>query len=282
MLKPSFFTNENLIELPFEFRLLFAGLWCHADRDGRLEDRPKRLKLQIFPADAVDVDAGLQALHDAGFIQRYEVNGQRYISICKFSAHQNPHHKETSAGYPQPPESLVKTQCPEKTWLAPEKPGLPGGDLGLGSGDLGLGTGDGKAAPLVVGIHSRPSNLINGSDQRRHGQHAWCDPNRGLCVPFGLHDDFVKRGQKSPEAMKAWYASVVLSLDGVPVGDDLFDFWRNQFAAWIGTVTTRSVVAATRSGDSMSAAKRSLKRELDRIAAEEGPDYAPVARQIES
>ena len=56
-IKPSFFTNEDLVELPFEDRLLFIGLWTLADREGRLEDRPKRIKMAVFPADNVDVDA---------------------------------------------------------------------------------------------------------------------------------------------------------------------------------------------------------------------------------
>jgi len=43
-LKPDFFKDEDLAVLPFEARLLFEGLWCYADKEGRLEDRPKYLK----------------------------------------------------------------------------------------------------------------------------------------------------------------------------------------------------------------------------------------------
>ena len=57
-IKPGFFKNELLAELPFEYRILLQGLWCQADRDGLLEARPKRLKAEIFPYDDVDVDAG--------------------------------------------------------------------------------------------------------------------------------------------------------------------------------------------------------------------------------
>src|SRR5262245_4448792 len=56
LLKPGFFTNEDLVELPPAARLLFAGLWTLADREGRLEDRPKRIKLAVLPYDDVDVD----------------------------------------------------------------------------------------------------------------------------------------------------------------------------------------------------------------------------------
>ena len=49
-IKPGFFLNEELVELPFSTRLLFIGLWTLADRDGRMEDKPKRIKMSLFPA----------------------------------------------------------------------------------------------------------------------------------------------------------------------------------------------------------------------------------------
>lgn len=104
-LKPSFFKNEDLAELQYEGRLLFAGLWCLADREGRLEDRPKKIKMEIFPADSVDVDKLLQKLHDSKFILRYEVAGKRYILVVEFKKHQNPHHREHPSTIP-PPRSL--------------------------------------------------------------------------------------------------------------------------------------------------------------------------------
>jgi len=38
-IKPGFFKNEIIAEMPTETRLLFIGLWLLADREGRLEDR---------------------------------------------------------------------------------------------------------------------------------------------------------------------------------------------------------------------------------------------------
>ena len=54
-LKPGFFQNEYLADLPMAARLLFQGLWCSADRNGRLEYQPKKLKAEILPYDEVDV-----------------------------------------------------------------------------------------------------------------------------------------------------------------------------------------------------------------------------------
>ena len=42
-IKPGFFANDLLVDLPFEVRLLFIGLWTIADRAGRLCDRPKKI-----------------------------------------------------------------------------------------------------------------------------------------------------------------------------------------------------------------------------------------------
>ena len=50
-IKPGFFRNSDLVELPMDARLLFIGLWTLADRMGRLEDRPKQIKMEIFPAE---------------------------------------------------------------------------------------------------------------------------------------------------------------------------------------------------------------------------------------
>lgn len=98
--KPSFFQNEQLAELPFEARLLFVGLWCLADREGRLEDRPKRIKMHVFPADMLDVEPLLAGLAAQKLIDRYEVNGGRYISLPNFVKHQRPHVNEAPSQIP--------------------------------------------------------------------------------------------------------------------------------------------------------------------------------------
>jgi len=119
-IKPGFFKNEDLIELPFEARLLFIGLWTLADREGRLEDRPKRIKIELFPGDNCNVDDLLQQLADKKLIIRYEVNGRRYISIPKFKKHQNPHVKEQASEIPPPDEHHTSTvHAPDNNHTSP-------------------------------------------------------------------------------------------------------------------------------------------------------------------
>ena len=101
-IKPGFFKNEDLAECSPWARLCFAGLWTLADREGRLEDRPKRIKGELFAFDTVDVDPLLGELEKYGFIMRYEAEGIRVIQILKFDLHQHPHHKEPSSDLPSP------------------------------------------------------------------------------------------------------------------------------------------------------------------------------------
>lgn len=108
-IKPGYFQNEELGQLVVEARYLFAGLWLAADREGRLEDRPMRLKALIMPYDPYDarqIDSWLNELQRVGMISRYTVDGQRYMAVLKFSAHQRPHSNESASVIPPPPNGL--------------------------------------------------------------------------------------------------------------------------------------------------------------------------------
>lgn len=129
-IKPGFFKNEDLVELDFGTRLLFIGLWTIADREGLLEDRPKRIKMELFPGDDMNVDKALDELHKAGFILRYEVEGARYIQVSAFLKHQNPHHKEPPSKIPKPGASTGL--CADGTTPKPETLGASSCDENLG------------------------------------------------------------------------------------------------------------------------------------------------------
>lgn len=114
-LKPGFFKNETLAELPPLTRILFAGLWCLADREGRIEDRPKRIRAEVLPYDDGSVDEMLNDLHRAGFILRYEAQNQRFIQVLNFARHQNPHVNERPSAIPAPEQHDTSTvQAPEQ------------------------------------------------------------------------------------------------------------------------------------------------------------------------
>jgi hypothetical protein len=165
-LKPSFFTNELLGELPALTRLLFEGLWCYADREGRLEDRPKRLKMQILPYDDHDVDAALAALAsgDDPFLIRYEVNGGRYIQIVKFLDNQTPHYTEKPSVIPAPPNYSESTPGVQ---LPPIKVG--------GSEVRGSRKGDARGKPKQISAASVPVPPEFETPEVRQAISDWLD-----------------------------------------------------------------------------------------------------------
>lgn len=118
-IKPGFYKNEDLAECSIWARYIFPGLWMLADREGRLEDRPKRIKAELLPFDGGDMNKLLQELHDRGFLVRYENMDGRFIQISKFSEHQSPHYSEKPSAI-KPPElpennATIDQEKPEST-----------------------------------------------------------------------------------------------------------------------------------------------------------------------
>jgi len=106
-LKPDFFKDEDIKELPPIARLFYQGLWCFSDREGRGEDRPERLRVEIFPYENIDVESLMVLLSKPKngskrpFINRYETDGHRYYEILEWKKHQKPHHTEKQSVIPK-------------------------------------------------------------------------------------------------------------------------------------------------------------------------------------
>lgn len=110
-IKPAIFKNELLGEADPILTVVFIGLWCLADREGRLEDRPKRIKAEILPyRECPGFNGYLTELASLGFIRRYEVGGAAYIQVVNFLKHQAPHKTERPSEIPEPPEE--SDSCP--------------------------------------------------------------------------------------------------------------------------------------------------------------------------
>lgn len=122
-IKPGFFTNDVLGELPPLTRLLFAGLWTICDRDGRIEDRPKKIRAELLPYDDCDPEEMLQALENKGFILRYQAGEIRAIQVLAWEKHQNPHVKEAASTIQAPDNNQTSTRqahaLPERAGLIP-------------------------------------------------------------------------------------------------------------------------------------------------------------------
>lgn len=103
-IKPGFYLNEQLAECSPWARLIFPGLWMLADREGRLEYRPKRIKAELLPYDGEDMAALIGELETHGLVKRYEVAGKEYLWIPTFSRHQKPHPNEKQSEIPPCPD----------------------------------------------------------------------------------------------------------------------------------------------------------------------------------
>jgi hypothetical protein len=132
-LKPGLFLNEKLGSAEPLYSLIFAGLWCLADREGRLEDRPLRIHASINPyRPCASTVQALDWLVQEKFLARYAVLGVQYLAVLNFRDHQQPHVKEASSKIPAPP----------KTSIHQEDTTLPGTSTGLTPGKNGSSRSD--------------------------------------------------------------------------------------------------------------------------------------------
>lgn len=92
--KPEFWTDEKIIQLPYEARLLFIGMWNFADDDGCLVDEPDRIKMQVLPADHTNAALLIDLLVAAGLVIRIELpDGRDVLMVKHFAEHQKISHK---------------------------------------------------------------------------------------------------------------------------------------------------------------------------------------------
>lgn len=87
-IKPEFWTSESVVECSCSARLLLIGMLNFADDYGNLVNSPKRLKMQIFPADIIDTAILLDELIKHGLVIPYVVDGEKYLNIKGFRKHQ--------------------------------------------------------------------------------------------------------------------------------------------------------------------------------------------------
>ena len=135
-IKPDFWTDEKIVEVSAFARLLFIGLWNFADDDGRMVFSPKKIKMQIFPNDSLDISELFGELRGKSLINIYDVDGIEYLQIKNFTEHQKID-KRTPSKLPCNPQSTPNP--PESPRITPtEKEGK--GEEGKGE-DKAIATG---------------------------------------------------------------------------------------------------------------------------------------------
>jgi hypothetical protein len=217
-IKPGLMENELLADLSHGHRLLFIYLWMLADRDGRLEDRPKRIKGQAFPYDdEMDIDGMLSDLANAGFILRYSTAEVRAIQVLNFAKHQTPHVREKAGTLPAP----VLDQVEE----------VPSTNQGSAEHGQGSAMASPRSPDSLIEDSLIPDSLIGDAYQKPLGvsdetpAEADCDQSRDqegrqqAAKPVKAYSDEFEafwreyprrhRASPKPEAWKKWQARLM-------------------------------------------------------------------------
>jgi hypothetical protein len=192
-IKPDFFRDAELSEVSVECRFLFIGLWCMADREGKLKDDPKQIRFEIFPETKTKdtIDTLLSTLKDHGLIVRYEIDGRRFIKVQNFLKHQSPHHTEKNSVIPDPPVSHgdLRIDNGNPKIQTSNSSFNPGGDP-----QAGVSASGGKNSPSVSGWKNSKKDGLTVS----HGESPLCSREIPL-IPDYLIPEYYRSEDKTSE-----------------------------------------------------------------------------------
>lgn len=87
-IKPEFWIDEKIVDLSPWARLLFIGIWNFADDQGYIEHKSRRIKMQVFPGDEVDVDQLIKELIAADLLAPYESPIGAVLHVRNWERHQ--------------------------------------------------------------------------------------------------------------------------------------------------------------------------------------------------
>ena len=107
IIKESICASENVDQLSPFHETFFYRLIVNCDDYGRMDARAKILSSRLFPLKDIqpeEVQAALIALHEAGLIILYEVDGKPYLQMKTWDKHQQVRAKRSK--YPSPDSSL--------------------------------------------------------------------------------------------------------------------------------------------------------------------------------
>jgi len=171
-IKPQFWIDEKLGELPRDARLLYIGLWNLSDDQGVFEWRPARIKAQLFPYDqdisGKDIGEWLDKLETAGKIKKFQFENKPFGCVIRFLVHQdikNPS-KWTFAPIPSDCTPALPKPYPSKGVA------LPVGNRGVGGREVGnrkkgLGNNPPVVPPWKGGRRDRRRKKVKEDDPNR-------------------------------------------------------------------------------------------------------------------
>jgi hypothetical protein len=191
---PGFWTDEDVVSISRDARLLFIGLWNQCDDHGAFEWKPVTLKMQLFPADPeVDIVALLAELTRVNLVRAYLSGGRKFGGVRNFRRYQKP--KKPRAKYPMPEAISVYSDGDTKSAASsepvPHRSGTP-------SPGKGKGRGSRSRSPPPSGV-GEGGNIRNGfaasalDDMRReandHAEQDDAHPRGAKVVPIARRAD---------------------------------------------------------------------------------------------
>ena len=186
-IKPEFFTSEDIVSLSPLARLFYVSLWCEADREGRLEWKPKTLKYRYLPGDDCDIEQLAGELTGAGLIVLYEAYDKRYAEIPSFTKHQIINNRESASQIPgrNGEKDRKAGACIDASITRASRVKAEGKEGREGKGKEGDSVEPPRdSTPIVVSIP-----LVDGSDHQIHESALpeWKSAYPGVDVVQQLH-----------------------------------------------------------------------------------------------
>lgn len=87
---PGQWRDQDFVECSIPARLLAIAIRNEADDQGIFEWKPKQIKMNLFPADAIDVEPLLEELVRFNLMRKYEIDGRQFGAIRNFRLYQRP------------------------------------------------------------------------------------------------------------------------------------------------------------------------------------------------
>ena len=90
-IKPEFWVSEQIAECSTNARLTFIGLWNFSDDNGVHPAKPKTLKAELFPMDALpaaDVAVWIDELIRVGLVAEFMHEGEAFWHVTGWARHQ--------------------------------------------------------------------------------------------------------------------------------------------------------------------------------------------------
>lgn len=122
ILRESICTSQTIEGLSWFEEVCFYRLIVQCDDFGRLDARVPILRSKLFPLkenlDRETIEAAMQALADAGLIERYECGGKPYLQLVTWGQYQRVRNQRSK--YPSPEDALDEllasvVNCPSES-----------------------------------------------------------------------------------------------------------------------------------------------------------------------